>query len=157
MAHFRMAGMGLVAISLIAVGCGEAATDGSRDVGNRSADSACNDCAEDGSAAKLIGTVQIDPPAVSLAGETLIIYVDDSISGAVLTTEFSAAATGAANIVDEVNAMTAGRVTAALDDGVLALTTDEAGVDVFLSVYDTGGAEILGLTGLGLARGAASQ
>src|SRR5690606_34376423 len=62
--------------------------------------------------ARLVGTATVDPPRASLAGQDLIIYVDDSISGAVLTVTFTANATNSTNIVAEINAVSAGRVIA---------------------------------------------
>lgn len=103
--------------------------------------------------ARLVGTTTVDPPRAPLAGEQLIIYVDDSISGAVLTVTFTASATNAAAIVSEINAVTAGRVIASSTAGHIALTTVEAGAGVFLSVYDTAASSILGLQGLGTAEG----
>jgi hypothetical protein len=95
----------------------------------------------------------VDPPRAPLAGLTLIIYVDDSISGVVLTVTFTAAATNSATIVNEINAVTAGRVIASALQSHIVLATVEAGSGVFLDVYTTEGGSILGLTGLGLAEG----
>jgi len=107
--------------------------------------------------AQLEGTAPADPPRESLEGESLIIYVDDTISGAVLTVSFTSAAADAAAILGEINAVTTGRVTASLTDDHITLTTVEAGKDVFLSVYNTDGARILGLAELPLMRGSATE
>lgn len=102
--------------------------------------------------ARLVGTKSVEPFPGPLA-DPLIIYVDDSISGAVLTVPLEST-TSSAGIIDAVNVITSGRVVASLSEGHLALTTVEAGPDVFLSVYNTTSSDALGLSQLPLTRGA---
>lgn len=99
-------------------------------------------------AATITGTAVIDPPATSVVGLDLEIYVDDAGASTMLTTTFSGAATTGAQIVSEINAITTGRVTATLVGGGLVLTLDDDGEGNFLTVAGAPGdaANYLGLT-----------
>lgn len=99
--------------------------------------------------AELVGTVA----ATSVAGGSLIIFIDDSISGSVLTVNFTAAATNTRAIVSQINNVTGTRVVASEVNGRVALSSVEEGFGVFLSVYDTPASSTLGLAGLDTAQG----
>lgn len=125
--------LGWIVLSALALGCG--ATGGA-------------------TPARLVGTKNVEP--LAQLEVPLVIYVDDSISGAVFTVPL-ATATSAPGVVEGINAVTTGRIVASVSEGRLALTTVEEGKDVFLSVYNGASAEALGLSNLPLARGTTTR
>ena len=94
------------------------------------------------------GSVNIDPPAASIIGKKLFLYADDDSASAMFTITFSVAATTAATVLSEINAVTTGRITASLSGGALKLTLDDAGAGNFLTIAGFTGdaANDLGLT-----------
>lgn len=80
--------------------------------------------------AVLTGTKLADPPNAVLNGEQMFPHISDSLGSGLLPVTFGVGDTTLANIVNTINAATAGRIIASDFSGFLRLTSVESGADV---------------------------
>lgn len=89
-------------------------------------------------AATLLGRNVVDPPSSSLSGLTLLIFIEDQTGAQLFTVTFDGGSVDTDAIVDDINAVTTGRVTASNEGGAVMLTLDDAGEGNFLWIYGGG-------------------
>lgn len=97
-------------------------------------------------APSLTGSEILEPPSASLDGLTLGIFYSVGDTYNLYTVTFDSGSTGIDEIVDDVNAVTSGSVTASSSAGRLKLTGDDQGDGVI--IYITGSSTALGILGL---------
>lgn len=95
-------------------------------------------------AATVLGANVVDPPSASLNGQTLQLFVTDSLGTDPFVVTFDAGDIDPANIAAQINAVTTTRLIATNSAGRIRLTTVETGASTLIQIFGTTGATILG-------------